>query len=199
MGLFAAAVAPPTWPAWAAAGQFIAANAARMLVTAGVIGAGAVAANQVQQARDLARARDEAGTTTLTCANCRDNPCRHLAAGVPGSPYRGGAHGALGGPVGDQIESHHTPAKAASYLHENVGPAIQMDEADHRRTASHGRMPGHAAYIAQQRSAVAGGRFLAATQMDVANIRQLFGNKYDGAIAQMEAYTLCLKQNGLIR
>jgi hypothetical protein len=101
--------------------------------------------------------------------------------------------------VGDQIESHHIPAKAVSYLHENVGPAIQMDEADHWRTASNGRMPGHAAYIARQGQHIAGNNFLGAVAMDIADIRSKFGTKYDSAIAQMEAYTACLKQNGLIR
>ncbi|MFA5539381.1 MAG: hypothetical protein WCZ72_03680 [Gemmobacter sp.] len=136
----------------------------------------------------------------VNCATCDRNPCAHLANGAPnGTPYRGGAHGAMRGPVGDGLESHHTPAAAASYLHREVGPAIQMDPADHYRTASHARMPGSRQYIAAQRTAVQGGNFLAASVMDIADIRAKFGDKYDAAILQMELYTACLKANGIIR
>ena len=90
------------------------------------------------------------------------------------------------------------PARAASYLPPEVGPAIQMDPADHALTASNGRMPGSAGYIAAQRQAIAGENFIAAQAMDIADIRTKFGDKYDSAIAQMEAYSLCLRQHGII-
>lgn len=179
-------------------------GAAAGAVIGGLIG-GAIgwwAAEAVTEQIDAANADAQSLANTDTdirCATCDRNPCAHLANGAPGAgPYRGGAHGAMRLPVGDGLESHHTPARAASYLHPEVGPAIQMDPADHALTASNGRMPGSAAYIAAQRQAVNSGNFIAAQAMDIADIRAKFGDKYDSAIAQMEAYTLCLRRNGLI-
>lgn len=178
-------------------------GAAAGAVIGGIVGGAAVwwvgeqIANQMENANSDA---ESLGTTDtdVRCATCDQNPCAHLAAGAPGSPYRGGAHGAMRLPVGDGLESHHTPARAASYLHPEVGPAIQMDPADHARTASN-RMAGRAAYIAAQRQAVNSGNFLSAQAMDITDIRAKFGDKYDSAIAQMEAYSLCLRRNGIIR
>lgn len=179
-------------------------GAAAGAIVGGLIG-GAIgwwAGSQIVEQIDAANA--DAGAlsdlnTDVRCATCDQNPCAQLAGGTPGAgPYRGGAHGAMRGPVGDGLDSHHTPARAASYLHPEVGPAIQMDPADHARTASN-RVAGRAAYIAAQRQAVNSGNFLSAQAMDITDIRAKFGSKYDSAIAQMEAYTLCLRQNGIIR
>ncbi|MEX0310622.1 MAG: hypothetical protein AB3N17_10290 [Tateyamaria sp.] len=168
------------------------------LLAGGAYWLGSEAVSQMSQANSDA---ESLGNTDadVRCATCDQNPCAHLANGVPGSPYRGGAHGAMRLPVGDGLDSHHTPARAASYLHPEVGPSIQMDPADHALTASNGRMPGSAQYIAAQRHSVNSGNFLAAQAMDIADIRAKFGSKYDAAIAQMEAYSLCLRRNGIIR
>ena len=51
---------------------------------------------------------------------------------------------------------------------------------------------------AAQGTAIASGNFMAATAMDVADVERKFPGKYTGAIAQMTAYTACLKANGVI-
>lgn len=180
-------------------------GAAAGAVIGGLIG-GAIgwwAGNEIVEQIDAANADAQTLSnvdTDVRCATCAKNPCAHLAAGAPGAgPYRGGAHGAMRLPVGDGLDSHHTPARAASYLHPEVGPSIQMDPADHALTASNGRMPGSALYISEQRQAVNSGNFIAAQAMDIVDIRAKFGRKYDSAIVQMEAYSLCLRQNGMIR
>ena len=102
-------------------------------------------------------------------------------------------------PVGDGFDSHHTPAAAASNLPRDMGPAIQMQPPDHWRTASNGRQRGYAAYIAAQKELVTSGNSVGAVAMDAADIHAKFGNKYDGALAQMLAYAACLKRTGAVQ
>lgn len=141
-------------------------------------------------------AKAKPATQTRTCQGC--NPCLALAAGA-GGKYKGGAHAFMSQPVGDGLDSHHTPAAAASPLPRDMGPAIQMDPADHWRTASNGRMPGSAAYIAAQRGMTGSGNFMGAVAMDAVDVHAKFGGKYDGALEQMMAYALCLKANNLVK
>ncbi len=189
-----------TWAArrWAQrAGQAVVQNA---LPATATIGGAAVVSQAMNGANDDADENLAAETAVTACSICgRNNPCAHLANGVPGSQYRGGAHSSMQLPWGDGLESHHTPARAASPLPPQVSPAIQMDPVDHALTASHGRMPGSASYRAAQARAIQTTGFMSAQAMDIADIRAKFGDKYDGAIAQMEAYTLCLRRNGVIR
>lgn len=175
---------------------------------AAFVGSAAVAAWGVNEgiqamssAEDDAQDRTDAGTqaTTDTCTDC-DDPCQHLACGVPGSTYRGGAHYCTQEPG---FHSHHMPAKRYSSLAEPAGPAIQMDRTDHYLTASYGGGV-HGARYAPQRAALANGQTMAAIMMDVADVKAIAAaqgqpGKYDGAIAQMLAYANCLKQNGLIQ
>lgn len=76
------------------------------------------------------------------------------------------------------------PAKSASPLPEADGPAIRMDPADHRRTASYGRGTAQDAYRARQRELIDQGRFDDAFLMDVDDIQSKFGDKYDQAILE---------------
>ncbi len=100
--------------------------------------------------------------------------------------YRGGRHGLTSGPTGDGLASHHMPANSINGLPLDRGPAIQMEVADHVRTASHGHQGASGAvYRARQQQLIQQGRFGEAIQMDIDNIRQLFGNKYDDAIREM--------------
>jgi hypothetical protein len=99
----------------------------------------------------------------------------------------GGAHRDVRGVPGYQ--SHHMPAKAASPLAENDGPAIAMRTQDHQATASWGRGAKAVAYRQKQAEMIANGDFKGAQQMDIDDIRQLFGNAYDAAIAQMLKYS----------
>jgi hypothetical protein len=104
---------------------------------------------------------------------------------APKGKYRGGLHGSTKGPVGDGLESHHMPAKSVNGLHPDKGPAIQMDPADHALTASHGTQPGSDIYRLRQLRLINQGKFGEAIQMDIDNVRKLFGNKYDEAIREM--------------
>ena len=145
-------------------------------------------------------------TRTVTCARCAANPCALLACGVPGSKYRGGAHGCMTGTpetVGDGLDSHHMPANSQSPLPTPVGPAIQMDPVDHRLTASYGGGVNGPRY-APQRGLLARGQAYAAFLLDVADARAVAsaqGNptKYDDAIEQATAYATCLKANNIIQ
>jgi filamentous hemagglutinin len=88
------------------------------------------------------------------------------------------------------MESHHTPADAENQaagkgVTRPDGPAIKMDPADHARTASNGKMPGHMQHIAKQADLIKKGRMGEAIQMDIDDIRAKFGPKYDEAIQQM--------------
>jgi len=101
--------------------------------------------------------------------------------------FQGGAHGNMKGFSGR--ESHHMPADAASSLSKNQGPAIQMDIADHKKTASWGSSREARAYRAEQAERIKAGDFAGAQRMDIQDIRSKFGAKYDAAIKQMIEYT----------
>lgn len=79
------------------------------------------------------------------------------------------------------------PAKQANpSVHPDDGPAIQMDPADHRRTASYGGRKGspQQAYRDKQAELIKQGKFDDAFMMDVDDIQSKFGNKYDDAILE---------------
>ena len=80
------------------------------------------------------------------------------------------------------------PAKSASPLSIEDGPAILMDATDHRQTASYGSSKQAQAYRAQQQQLIAKGDFEGAFNMDVADIQIKFGSKYDAAISQAREY-----------
>ncbi len=107
------------------------------------------------------------------------------AAGVlvHNSTFKGGKHGQTKLPVGDGLDSHHMPSDKASPLSRNEGPAIQMDPADHRQTASYGNPD----YVAQQKAMIDEGGmkgFEDAFLMDVDDVQSKFGSKYDDAILE---------------
>jgi len=78
------------------------------------------------------------------------------------------------------------PAKQSSPLAVEVGPAIQMRPADHRRTASYGGSPGSAQQIYRdaQKALAAQGKLDEAFLMDVDDVRMKFGSIYDDAILE---------------
>jgi hypothetical protein len=88
--------------------------------------------------------------------------------------------------VGPDQHRHHTPADSASPLSRGNGPAVKMDIADHKQTASHGSqgLEGKA-YRAEQKRLIDQGRFDDAVQMDIDDIQGKFGDKYDDAILEM--------------
>jgi RHS repeat-associated protein len=100
--------------------------------------------------------------------------------------YRGGKHGDTKLPIGDGLDSHHMPSKQSSPLDFDDGPAIQMDPADHRLTASYGGREGspQQIYRDKQKALIEQGLFDEAFLMDVDDIQSKFGNKYDNAILE---------------
>ena len=99
---------------------------------------------------------------------------------------------------GDRYEVHHMPADSASPLERGDGPAIQMEKGDHRQTASCGNSREAREYRAHQKELIEQGKFHEALQMDIDDIRDRFGDKYDEAIEEMMEYVNRLEQEGKI-
>lgn len=85
-------------------------------------------------------------------------------------------------------EVHHMPADSSSHLERCDGPAIVMDYDDHRETASCGNSRDAQEYRAKQKELIEQGKFREAFQMDVDDIHEKFGDKYDEAIKKAEDY-----------
>ena len=100
-----------------------------------------------------------------------------------GGPYRGGRSGAL--PTGNGIERHHMPADSISPVKRSQGPAIQMDKADHAKTASSRRSYAAQSYRREQKDLIDQGRFDDAIQMDIDDVTSKFPGRYDDAILEM--------------
>lgn len=99
---------------------------------------------------------------------------------------------------GDKYEVHHMPSDSSSYLERGDGPAIKMEKADHQKTASWGTSREAREYRAKQRELIEQGKFEEAVQMDIDDIHEKFGDKYDDGIEQMKEYIEQLKQEGKI-
>lgn len=97
---------------------------------------------------------------------------------------------------GTTEEVHHMPADCASYLERDDGPAIIMEKADHRQTASCGGSKEAREYQMHQKELIQAGKFREALQMDIDDIREKFGGKYDDAIAEMLDYVGQLETEG---
>lgn len=105
------------------------------------------------------------------------------------SEYGGGSYGNVFTPgEGDKYEVHHMPADSINGLSRDEGPAIKMDKEDHRRTASCGNSKEAKEYRAIQHELIGVGRFMDAVQMDIDDIHEKFGDKYDVAIQEMLDY-----------
>jgi hypothetical protein len=89
---------------------------------------------------------------------------------------------------------HHMPADSISPLKRGDGPSISILKKDHKKTASFGNKPGAKPHRETQAELIKQGKFSEAQEMDIADIRQKFGNKYDKAIEHMLKYT---KDKGL--
>ena len=95
-------------------------------------------------------------------------------------------------------EVHHMPADSASDLPRGDGPAIKMEKEDHWKTASWGKSKEAQEYRQKQRELIEQGKFLEAFEMDVADIRAKFGDKYDDAIAEAREYVKKLEEEGRV-
>lgn len=89
---------------------------------------------------------------------------------------------------GDKYEVHHMPADSTTKLERNDGPAIKMEKADHRQTASCGSSREAKEYRAIQKELIDQGKFRDAIQMDIDDIHEKFGDKYNDAISEMLEY-----------
>lgn len=95
-------------------------------------------------------------------------------------------------------EVHHMPADSASPLERGDGPAIKMEKEDHLQTNSYGPSREAQEYRARQRELIEQGKIREALQMDIDDIHDKFGDKYDDAIAEMLEYIDKLEQEGKI-
>ena len=95
-------------------------------------------------------------------------------------------------------EVHHMPAKSTSELDENDGPAIIMEKEDHKKTASFGNSKEAQEYRAKQKELIDEGKFDEALQMDIDDIKEKFGDKYDDAIEELKEYYNELKEKGKV-
>ncbi len=77
------------------------------------------------------------------------------------------------------------PANSVSPLSKDDGPAIYMETLDHRATPSWGNALNAQLYRQMQKQLIDAGLFDDAIQMDIDNIQQLFGSKYDQNILDM--------------
>jgi len=98
----------------------------------------------------------------------------------------------------EDIEVHHMPANSITELSLGDGPAIAMEKNDHRETASCGNSREAQEYRAMQKELVDKGEFRKALQMDIEDIQEKFGDKYDSQIKQMLEYVDTLGQEGKI-
>ena len=72
------------------------------------------------------------------------------------------------------------------------------EKEDHRQTASCGSSREAREYREEQKELIEQGKFRDALQMDIDDIHDRFGDKYDGAIAEMDEYVGRLEKEGRI-
>ncbi|CAG67838.1 MULTISPECIES: hypothetical protein [Acinetobacter] len=114
----------------------------------------------------------------------------------------GGAHKDTSKPVNDGFDSHHCPAKNCykdAPISSSDGPAIKMEPADHRETASYGNSDAAKKYREKQQELLNQGRLQEAVDMDIHDIRSKFGDKYDQHILEMQKYIDTLDPNIFIK
>ena len=99
---------------------------------------------------------------------------------------------------GSTEEVHHMPSDSVSPVDRMDGPAIKMDKEDHRQTASYGSSVEAKEYRDTKKEKIKNGDFRGAIQMDIDDIKDKFGNKYDKAIEQMLQYVDKLESEGKI-
>ena len=110
--------------------------------------------------------------------------------------YDGGSYGDLAKNRVEGTEKHHMPPASINGLERNDGPAIRMDIADHRQTASHGTSNEAREYRAQQEQRIKEGNFEEAMKVDITDVKEKFGAKYDDAITQAKEYYARIHDEG---
>jgi hypothetical protein len=83
---------------------------------------------------------------------------------------------------------HHVPPKSVSTYSKYKSPALRMEAKDHVKTSSYGFSERSRLYRQKQRELIDKDRFLEAQQMNIDDIRLIFGDKYDEGVKQMQEY-----------
>lgn len=109
----------------------------------------------------------------------------------PMSTYRynfaGGSYGSLKSYEGQR---HHIPSNSVNGLTTSSGPCIRMLKEDHMKTASYGSSASAKEFRAKEEKLINEGKFAEAMQLSIDNIRDLFGTRYNDAIAEMISYAV---------
>lgn len=99
-------------------------------------------------------------------------------------------------------EKHHMPAWEAmentTKIEYGDCPAIAMEKDDHKQTASWGNSLEAREYRAEQARLIKEGKIEEAMQMDIDDIHDKFGDKYDEGIQEMKDYYNNLKEEGRV-
>lgn len=94
---------------------------------------------------------------------------------------------------GEFTEVHEIPSfESTGAIKRAEGPSIKMSKEDHRLTASWGNSKEAQLYRKQQSEYMMQGKYREAIQMDIDNIHEQFGNKYDDAIEEMIKYAVSI-------
>ncbi|MBR1692964.1 MAG: hypothetical protein IJ711_09355 [Lachnospiraceae bacterium] len=120
--------------------------------------------------------RDGSETMAFSCSAVRYN-------------FAGGKYGTMQAYDG---QKHHMPSTSVSPLSSYSGPCIRMITTDHKLTASYGNSVSAKKFREKEKSCIKAGKFLAAQQLGVTDVRKKFGPKYNAAINSMVAYTKML-------
>jgi len=116
-----------------------------------------------------------------------------------GEPKKGGSYRDVKkNSDGSTHEVHHMPADSTSDIDRNDGPAIKMTNEDHAETASYGSSRDAREYREKQRELIEQGKFMEALKMDIEDIIEKFGDKYNEEIKQMLDYVKELIDKGII-
>ena len=119
---------------------------------------------------------------------------------IEAETLKGGSYGELRKiTAGSSVfEIHHMPADSVSPLSHWKGTCIIMYKKDHVKTSSYGNKKKASLYRQKQREFIKKGQFLEAEWMDINEIRELFGTKYDKAINEKLTYEQRLESEGKI-
>jgi hypothetical protein len=95
------------------------------------------------------------------------------------------------------------PAKDASPLNKQEGPAIQMHPNDHAKTSSNGQMSGSIEYREVIADLIANGKWREAMAKEIQDVRRVareLGDpkKYNEAMLEMLEYYKCLEKHSLV-
>lgn len=111
---------------------------------------------------------------------------------------QGGAYSEVRKGADVSQEVHHMPADSISPLNRGDAPSVSMDKADHRETASCGNSKEAQEYRNTQKDLIEQGNFRGALQMDIKDLRDKFGDKYEAQIAECLQYVDKLDKKGEI-